>query len=303
MRRHAVQVVRRHAVQVVRRHAVQVVRRHAVQVVRRHAVQVVRRHAVQVVRRHACGGGFTLIELLVVISVIGVLVSLLLPAVQSVREAARRTQCQGHLHNLVLGLHDYESSHKLLPPGSIVQGTAFEMRSGWGWGAMLLPFIEQSPLHQQIIFEKGTAVGSNLSLLSTPLELWRCPSSVAPEQMVVSRLMEADCTVATGNYLGAEGVLNAMSSTRFGDVTDGLSGTFFVGENNYQEGVFGLPSFSSPWFGNVAYTSQYAPNAIPHLGVAASTMINRSANFAGAFGSQHPGGDTCARRREGGILQ
>jgi len=236
------------------------------------------------------GRGFTLIELLVVISILGVLVALLLPAVQSVREAARRTQCQDHLHNLVVGLHDYESAHKLLPPGSIAQGTSFQVHSGWGWGAMLLPFVEQSPLHGQIDFETGSAVGANQALLSTPIELWRCPASIAPVHIIVVESGRADVTLATGNYPACEGVMHSMTGVRFADVTDGLSGTLFVGENRFQEGVFGLPSFTSTWCGKVGYIDDYAPNAIPHMGVAELTRINRSPDFAGAFGSQHPGG-------------
>ena len=69
--------------------------------------------------RQSLRTGFTLIELLVVIAIIAILVALLLPAVQQVREAARKSQCQDHLHNLVIGIHNYESSFKVLPPAMI----------------------------------------------------------------------------------------------------------------------------------------------------------------------------------------
>jgi prepilin-type N-terminal cleavage/methylation domain-containing protein len=145
--------------------------------------------------------GFTLIELLVVIAIIAILVALLLPAVQQVREAARRSQCQDHLHNLVVGLHSYEGSHKAFAPGIIsdwysyrVGGTQMTGASGnhgsranWTWGAMLLPFIEQKPLYDRL------GVGSRRASdavqnwtqtrlgFTTPIDLFRCPSDNGPE--------------------------------------------------------------------------------------------------------------------------
>ncbi len=93
--------------------------------------------------------GFTLVELLVVIAIIGVLAGLLLPAVQSARESARRTQSQNNLKQLGLALHNYDSALRRLPPGyvsnrqdpSAFAGT-LDAAPGWGWGAMLLPYIE-----------------------------------------------------------------------------------------------------------------------------------------------------------------
>src|SRR4051794_21831923 len=90
--------------------------------------------------------GFTLIELLVVIAIIALLVALLLPAVQAAREAARRAQCVNNLKQTGLALANYETSHRLLPPGYVsnflADGT--DTGPGWGWAAMLLPALEQS---------------------------------------------------------------------------------------------------------------------------------------------------------------
>src|SRR5688572_10508328 len=102
-------------------------------------------------------GAFTLVELLVVISIIGVLAGLLLPAVQAARESARRTQSQNNLKQLGLGLHNYESALRSLPSGYVSDVASLlsfpatlDAPPGWGWGALLLPYIEQQPLANQI---------------------------------------------------------------------------------------------------------------------------------------------------------
>src|SRR5262249_30030426 len=100
---------------------------------------------------------FTLIELLVVIAIISVLLALLLPAVQSAREAARRTQCSNNLKQIGLAMHSYHSSHDVFPPGYIT-GTETaspnspETGPGWGWGTMLLNNLEQSAVYNSVNF-------------------------------------------------------------------------------------------------------------------------------------------------------
>ncbi|MEZ6067904.1 MAG: DUF1559 domain-containing protein [Planctomycetaceae bacterium] len=134
-------------------------------------------------RRH----GFTLIELLVVIAIIAILVALLLPAVQQVREAARKSQCQDHLHNIAIAIHDYEISYKLVPPGNIGQIVRDQRQPNWL--TLLLPFVEQKPAYDAFDIEGGNLSGQgtppigavNVTIMGQlRVEMYDCPSSPMP---------------------------------------------------------------------------------------------------------------------------
>ena len=104
--------------------------------------------------KHSRGPGFTLIELLVVIAIIGVLIALLLPAVQSAREAARRAQCTNNMKQIGLALHNYHDSHGSFPLGGVQRGFSWNGQSNClNWRALTLPYMEQEPLHDAINFE------------------------------------------------------------------------------------------------------------------------------------------------------
>ncbi|QDV59126.1 DUF1559 domain-containing protein [Rosistilla oblonga] len=196
--------------------------------------------------------GFTLVELLVVIAIIGVLVGLLLPAVQQAREAARRFSCKNNLKQLALGLHNYESTFGLLAPGYLHKFDAIGAganQMGAAWGCLILPQIEQQNLHDQFDFNIPMFDVRNLLPREQSLPVFLCPSDPFSEDNFVVRDESASPIeqYAAGSYaanwgpstaavnlddtpLQSQGVFYRNSATRFRDITDGLSNTLFLGE-------------------------------------------------------------------------
>jgi prepilin-type N-terminal cleavage/methylation domain-containing protein len=134
-----------------------------------------------VCRTRRSARGFTLIELLVVIAIIAILIALLLPAVQQAREAARRTQCRNNLKQIGLALHNYHDNFLVFPPGAVRATTTGAPYQGWGWNMMILPYMDQGPLYNQINFSASMdslipATGS--SVYTNQVPPMRCPSDV-----------------------------------------------------------------------------------------------------------------------------
>ncbi|QDT67090.1 DUF1559 domain-containing protein [Calycomorphotria hydatis] len=219
--------------------------------------------------------GFTLIELLVVIGIIAILVSLLLPAVQQAREAARRSSCKNNLKQIGLALHNYHDSHSTFPPAYIDErssGKAFYDNEGhWSWSALILPYVEQANLYQT--FQVGDKLVSavardNPDELQTSLEMFRCPSDDGPflhdyaghaSDNVPGSGNGSNINFAVTNYIlsnnhsrprlhygegslsgtaGASGVFYRDSRVRFRDLTDGASNTIFAGERTFYKDNF-----------------------------------------------------------------
>ena len=213
-------------------------------------------------RRHH--RGFTLIELLVVIAVIGILVSLLLPAVQQARAAARRTQCKNNLKQIGLAFHNYHDVHNVLPMGSSSQPP---LDGAWGMMAHVLPYLELGNTYQLIDFENSgccsavkvlqNATPAQPDPSSTPINVFYCPDDVNANAQLLSGPTgpspnSYDCGLLfPGDYMGVSGTTEgspgcsgivsgkgtfySMSTTRFRDFTDGMSQTMIIGER-------GIPS-------------------------------------------------------------
>src|SRR5262249_3176606 len=150
--------------------------------------------------------GFTLIELLVVIAIIGVLVALLLPAVQQAREAARRTQGKNNLKQNGLALHNYHDSFNLLPSGWVGGhggGLNIYGANGWGWASKILPQIDQSPLFNTLNFNLPVADASQLVQRTARIPDFRCPTDIGPDQWTITDSSNVDLApLATSNYAG-----------------------------------------------------------------------------------------------------
>jgi prepilin-type N-terminal cleavage/methylation domain-containing protein len=198
--------------------------------------------------------GFTLIELLVVIAIIGILVSLLLPAVQATREVARKAQCSNHLKELSLAFHSHHNAHGLFPSAggpdwtwhmTYINGQpAIAPNQHGGWGFQILPYIEA-----EHIWEGSNAVSDidkSIVAISTPNPLFFCPSRRSPEVVVAADWYQhpnsgrtfghakTDYAAAshdtTSNYPRGIGAVTQMTPTRIADIRDGTTKTMLLGE-------------------------------------------------------------------------
>ncbi len=205
--------------------------------------------------------GFTLIELLVVIAIIAILIGLLLPAVQKVREAAARMSCSNNLKQHGLALHNYHDQNQKMPPGCATDQPPFGTGGGWGssWRVFILPHIEQDNIYRQWLFNgnSGYTNVTNLNLTNNmTIKSYRCPSSPLPEiqtqlangngstRMFASYVGVAGSTIeptiqtnvsccnGSGNINAAGGILFNHSAVTMVSITDGTSNTILIGEQS-----------------------------------------------------------------------
>jgi prepilin-type N-terminal cleavage/methylation domain-containing protein/prepilin-type processing-associated H-X9-DG protein len=197
--------------------------------------------------------GFTLIELLVVIAIIAILIGLLLPAVQKVREAAARSKCQNNLKQIGLALHNYHDNKGTLPPGYSAANpaaTSNETQPGWGWAAYLLPHIEQTALYSGLNLNRPVEDPANAAAAGNLVRIYLCPSdSVSDTPVAVANYLSPTTTVVMAGpssyaaNVGSDdcdvtdmsplnGVFYCNSRTRLTDIPDGTSTTILVGERS-----------------------------------------------------------------------
>lgn len=254
------------------------------------------------VRRKA----FTLIELLVVIAIIAILIALLLPAVQQAREAARRTQCKNNLKQLGLALHNYHDVNLAFPPGWVDQGP--DGNSVWNWTAMILPYLEQSALYDQLNVGNSPPVDvladtDLVTLMQQPLTAFRCPSDTGPGINTNGNRLNSGQSLALTNYVGnagsnrieragseADGLYCQNSKVRIRDVTDGTSNTIAVGERAWKLNGYDLKAGVS-FMNRTAYGNQTEFGGVYSLG-SGQTPINctNGTICRRGFSSLHTGG-------------
>ena len=196
--------------------------------------------------------GFTLIELLVVIAIIGVLIALLMPAVQRVRESARRSQCLNNLKQINTAMHNYHGTHNCLPPGYIESGyfeeridfpeplrigqnltvTYWVLTDPWGWHAFLLSEMDQKNTIPNYLTNKVQDPNSR-DAIRVRLDSYVCPSASLPSQRpdgMGYTTYRGNMGYRTEDDTSETGVLYLNSAVRFGDITDGTSTTLLVGD-------------------------------------------------------------------------
>lgn len=246
---------------------------------------------------------FTLIELLVVIAIIAILVALLLPAVQKVRESANRTSCVNNLKQLALANLAYHDTFKSFPT-NVNGGTNNE---SWGWGAFILPYVEQQNLYAQLGVANQTlgAVGASAALrplTQTPLSVFRCPSDTSGILNTTNTFsgnnFPSGWEVAKANYIAVagganisntsnDGIIYLTSTTTIADITDGTSNTMLLGERE-------TGCNAGAWVGNRNPPGGGAASAVYTLGQVNIALNDPTTNCEFGFSSKHPGGGNFA---------
>jgi prepilin-type N-terminal cleavage/methylation domain-containing protein/prepilin-type processing-associated H-X9-DG protein len=206
--------------------------------------------------------GFTIVELLVVLAIVAVSLALALPAIQHSIQDARRAQCKNNLKQIALALHNYHDTFRVFAPGWVSRDGTPGLGPRAGWQAMILPFVDQAPMYNQINFSLTSPIvadGKPVALFQTPLAVYRCPSDPTPEPNPLRG------EYATSNYSGnyghvppprlqplgmadfwpgaleapmkSRGIFARNSSVGIRDITDGTSNTLLVGERCFTSGA------------------------------------------------------------------
>jgi prepilin-type N-terminal cleavage/methylation domain-containing protein len=264
---------------------------------------------------------FTLVEILVVVAIIGMLVALMLPAIQQARESARKTQCANNLKQIGIAMHTYMLNHQAFPPGytSKVLPDHDDGGPGWAWSSMILPFIEQAALSDLVVPTASVESSAAEAVRLSSVPIFICPSDDTFEPLVEIPEKGSDniiCQMAASNYVGSAGTVRPTCKLcrdafdgMFGrnraikpkELQDGLSKTLAVGER--------ASYWSRPTLWGVVPGSKVLDNQKPGLYAAGpayvlGTTFHEGFNiesaedmdhatmgtFAESFGSRHPGG-------------
>jgi len=248
--------------------------------------------------------GFTLVELLVVIAIIGILIALLLPAVNAAREAARRTQCMNNITQLGLGVHNYEFHFESFPAGTInPDGPIKNLPEGihLSWIAQILPYLEQRGIASHLDAAAGAYAAVNAEVRKAEIQTLQCPSDPFP--FVNETGPAPTASIARSSYAGCyhdaeapidvndNGLLFLNSKIRYADIFDGSSNTILLGEALTDPEGLGWLSGTSSTLRNTSLIE--LPQGSLRTQNRPKTEEEKAAEnplFVGGFGSHHPGG-------------
>jgi len=227
--------------------------------------------------------GFTLIELLVVIAIIAILIGLLLPAVQKVREAAARMSCSNNLKQIGIAFHSYNDTYGKLPNGWVTN-PAVKPSPGWSWATLIMPYIEQDNLFRALNPDLVTPGGAAVTALTqTPIKTYRCPSDPAPDTNAVFQSFARNNYVVNREVVGPD-VNNNPAPIAIHQILDGSSNTILVGERDSVRNV------GAVWVRSSASSASFEGRPGPGINIPNPNPSSTGDCTRLGFNSLHTGG-------------